>query len=68
MTEGQRFTVRYALSMRNAAIEFLHDEGPASGGVIRHGRHRFIYIFNLLENIKGRHESLFRRQPSQACL
>ena len=26
MTEGQQFTVRYALSVRNAIIEFLHGE------------------------------------------
>lgn len=39
MTEGQRFTVRYALSMRNAAIEFLHGEGRASVAVIRHERY-----------------------------
>ncbi len=35
MTEGQRFTVRYALARINASIDFLHGEGRAIIASIR---------------------------------
>jgi PadR family transcriptional regulator AphA len=39
MSEGQRFTIRYVLAMRSAAIDFLHGEGRAIAAVIHRERY-----------------------------
>jgi PadR family transcriptional regulator, regulatory protein AphA len=39
MSEGQRFTIRYVLAMRSAAIDFLHGEGRAIAAVIQRARY-----------------------------
>jgi hypothetical protein len=40
MTEGQRFTIRYVLAMKTAAIEFLQGEGRAIETAIRRERYQ----------------------------
>lgn len=40
MTEGQRFTVRYALSIQSAAIDFLEGEGRAILAALKQERYQ----------------------------